>query len=355
MASPAAPSPVDSSGLHRVAPPIVLPSEHADSSLVPSPDEAAAVTASETDRGLHIRVSDRSVVSPTTALQLPSAARTASSLTQHPYDLPKTPLPVGITRTLRRLGSARFTVDDTDRGPVVVDGVASPRLRPQLPPPLVVATEESDVATSASATSGEQVHAWQESPLVSGASARGVDAAAAVQATVVAEGGLAPELLLLPSAPASAAEAATTGSASPAASSAHPPASAPATAPVNNNSHVLSSRRRLPTAAEAARREEEAAAIAALFTVHYPTAAESLDVPAEVVPGIFLGSWASSRDGAWLAANRIRTIVNCAGKGDVSPEIVDIQSRAGVMDAHYLDMEDVEAFDARHHLVLGAW
>ena len=92
----------------------------------------------------------------------------------------------------------------------------------------------------------------------------------------------------------------------------------------------------------------------AVFTVHYPSEADPLHRPAEVIPGLWLGGWSASTDGAFLAAARVQEIINCAGKGDVTPAIVALQHAAGVRDVHYLDIEDVESFDCRASIVIGA-
>lgn len=91
-----------------------------------------------------------------------------------------------------------------------------------------------------------------------------------------------------------------------------------------------------------------------LFTVHYPTDSDPLHVPAQVVPGLWLGGWAASTDPTFLSSAHIQEIVNCAGKHDVTREMVAAQRGAGVRHIHYLDLEDVEAFDARVSFYIGA-
>ena len=90
-----------------------------------------------------------------------------------------------------------------------------------------------------------------------------------------------------------------------------------------------------------------------LFTVHFPSESDPMSRPAEVVPGLWLGGWPASTNAAFLSSAHIVEIVNCAGKADVTPAIVSLQHGAGVRDIHYLDMEDVEAFDARPSLIIG--
>ena len=44
---------------------------------------------------------------------------------------------------------------------------------------------------------------------------------------------------------------------------------------------------------------------------------------ADVIPGLRLGGWSASTDGAFLAAARVQEVINnCAGTGDVTPAIV---------------------------------
>lgn len=88
--------------------------------------------------------------------------------------------------------------------------------------------------------------------------------------------------------------------------------------------------------------------------MHYPTDSDPLHVPAQVVPGLWLGGWAASTDPTFLSSAHIQEIVNCAGKHDVTREMVAAQRGAGVRHIHYLDLEDVEAFDARVSFYIGA-
>ena len=39
----------------------------------------------------------------------------------------------------------------------------------------------------------------------------------------------------------------------------------------------------------------------------------------------------------------------------MTPATVSLQNKAGVKDVHYLNMEDVEAFDARASFMIGEW
>lgn len=121
-------------------------------------------------------------------------------------------------------------------------------------------------------------------------------------------------------------------------------------APVHAHAHAHHHHHHAHSAAAA----EADAQLQRLFTVHYPSPADPLTVPAQVVPGLWLGGWAAAGDAGFLARARIQEIVNCAGKHDVTPAMVAAQQGAGVRHVHYLDLEDVEAFDARVSFYIGA-
>ena len=91
-----------------------------------------------------------------------------------------------------------------------------------------------------------------------------------------------------------------------------------------------------------------------IFTVHYPTAESPLDVPSEVIPGLFLSSAVPAADEAWLREHGIRTVVNCAGASVASAAAKSAQSAAGVRDTYSFEMLDYEAYDARSALIMGA-
>jgi hypothetical protein len=96
------------------------------------------------------------------------------------------------------------------------------------------------------------------------------------------------------------------------------------------------------------------AALRRIFTVHFPTPEDPLSRPAEILPNVWLGNWASASDVAFLRGAHVVEVVNCAARADVDPAMVSSQQAAGVRHVHFLNIQDVETFDTRAALLIGA-